>query len=113
MKLNSMSRLDSGITSSNLIYTTSLFTQIFLIDLSLQSENATWTSLTKLECEEFGGLLVGEACGFVPDITLMSFILFFGTYTCSMALKKFKTSRFFPTTVSDNPYVNNISALIW
>lgn len=63
------------------------------------SENATWASLTKLECKEFGGLLVGEACGFVPDITLMSFILFFGTYTCSMALKKFKTSRFFPTTV--------------
>uniref|UniRef100_A0A3Q2XST1 Anion exchange protein n=1 Tax=Hippocampus comes TaxID=109280 RepID=A0A3Q2XST1_HIPCM len=43
--------------------------------------------------------LVGEACNYVPDITLMSFILFFGTYACSMALKKFKTSRFFPTKV--------------
>uniref|UniRef100_A0A672NEW4 Anion exchange protein n=1 Tax=Sinocyclocheilus grahami TaxID=75366 RepID=A0A672NEW4_SINGR len=43
--------------------------------------------------------LVGTACNFVPDITLMSFILFFGTYTCSMCLKKFKTSPFFPTTV--------------
>ncbi|KAM4532422.1 electrogenic sodium bicarbonate cotransporter 1-like isoform 1-T1 [Fundulus diaphanus] len=62
-------------------------------------ENATWASLTKEECDNLGGLLVGEACGYVPDITLMSFILFFGTYTCSMALKKFKTSRFFPTTV--------------
>uniref|UniRef100_A0A3Q3DVF7 Anion exchange protein n=1 Tax=Hippocampus comes TaxID=109280 RepID=A0A3Q3DVF7_HIPCM len=51
------------------------------------SENATWASL------------VGEACNYVPDITLMSFILFFGTYACSMALKKFKTSRFFPTKV--------------
>lgn len=43
---------------------------------------------------------MGNNCEYVPDITLMSFILFFGTYTCSMALKKFKTSRYFPTTVS-------------
>ncbi|XP_028274443.1 electrogenic sodium bicarbonate cotransporter 1-like isoform X2 [Parambassis ranga] len=63
------------------------------------SPNATWASLSRKQCVKFGGQLVGEACGFVPDITLMSFILFFGTYTCSMALKKFKTSRFFPTTV--------------
>uniref|UniRef100_A0A3Q2PV55 Anion exchange protein n=1 Tax=Fundulus heteroclitus TaxID=8078 RepID=A0A3Q2PV55_FUNHE len=62
-------------------------------------ENASWASLTKEQCDSLGGLLEGEACGYVPDITLMSFILFFGTYTCSMALKKFKTSRFFPTTV--------------
>uniref|UniRef100_A0A8C6PYT3 Anion exchange protein n=1 Tax=Nothobranchius furzeri TaxID=105023 RepID=A0A8C6PYT3_NOTFU len=64
-----------------------------------KTENATWASLSKEECLDNGGLLIGEACGYVPDITLMSFILFFGTYTCSMALKKFKTSRFFPTTV--------------
>ncbi|KAL4623264.1 electrogenic sodium bicarbonate cotransporter 1 isoform X2 [Arapaima gigas] len=61
--------------------------------------NATWSSLTKTECLKYGGELVGKACKFVPDITLMSFILFFGTYTCSMCLKKFKTSPFFPTTV--------------
>ncbi|XP_061822535.1 electrogenic sodium bicarbonate cotransporter 1-like isoform X2 [Nerophis lumbriciformis] len=63
------------------------------------SENATWASLGRRQCATYGGYLVGEACGYVPDITLMSFILFFGTYTCSMALKKFKTSRFFPTKV--------------
>ncbi|XP_072310557.1 electrogenic sodium bicarbonate cotransporter 1-like isoform X2 [Eucyclogobius newberryi] len=61
--------------------------------------NATWDSLTKSQCLHYGGHLVGEACGYVPDITLISFILFFGTYTCSMSLKKFKTSRFFPTRV--------------
>ncbi|XP_026152859.1 electrogenic sodium bicarbonate cotransporter 1-like isoform X1 [Mastacembelus armatus] len=61
--------------------------------------NDTWASLTKDQCLKYGGRLVGETCGYVPDITLMSFILFFGTYTCSMGLKKFKTSRFFPTTV--------------
>uniref|UniRef100_A0A667ZQX0 Anion exchange protein n=1 Tax=Myripristis murdjan TaxID=586833 RepID=A0A667ZQX0_9TELE len=53
----------------------------------------------KDQCVKYGGRLVGETCGFVPDITLMSFMLFFGTYTCSMCLKKFKTSRFFPTRV--------------
>ncbi|XP_037548627.1 electrogenic sodium bicarbonate cotransporter 1 [Nematolebias whitei] len=62
-------------------------------------ENASWALLTKEQCEISGGLLVGNACDYVPDITLMSLILFFGTYTCSMGLKKFKTSRFFPTTV--------------
>nr|QOU09173.1 csolute carrier family 4 member 4 [Lateolabrax maculatus] len=61
--------------------------------------NATWSSLSKTECLKYNGELVGKACEFVPDITLMSFILFFGTYTCSMCLKKFKTSPFFPTTV--------------
>ncbi|KAM4635186.1 electrogenic sodium bicarbonate cotransporter 1-like isoform 3-T4 [Polymixia lowei] len=61
--------------------------------------NATWASLTKKQCLKYGGTLVGDVCGFVPDITLISFILFLGTYTCSMCLKKFKTSRFFPTTV--------------
>ncbi|XP_034548227.1 solute carrier family 4 member 4a isoform X2 [Notolabrus celidotus] len=61
--------------------------------------NATWSSLTKTECLKYKGELVGKSCEFVPDIALMSFILFFGTYTCSMCLKKFKTSPFFPTTV--------------
>ncbi|XP_053181891.1 solute carrier family 4 member 4a isoform X6 [Scomber japonicus] len=61
--------------------------------------NATWSSLSKTECLKYNGELVGKACDFVPDVTLMSFILFFGTYTCSMGLKKFKTSPFFPTTV--------------
>ncbi|XP_074527150.1 electrogenic sodium bicarbonate cotransporter 1-like [Halichoeres trimaculatus] len=61
--------------------------------------NATWSSLTKTECLKYNGELVGKSCDFVPDITLMSFILFFGTYTCSMCLKKFKSSPFFPTTV--------------
>lgn len=59
-----------------------------------------WAALTAKECLKYGGQLVGNSCDYVPDITLMSFILFFGTYTCSMALKKFKTSRYFPTTVS-------------
>uniref|UniRef100_A0A4W3JDV0 Anion exchange protein n=1 Tax=Callorhinchus milii TaxID=7868 RepID=A0A4W3JDV0_CALMI len=64
-------------------------------------ENATidWTSLSKMGCLKHGGTLVGKSCKYVPDITLMSFILFFGTYTCSMSLKKFKTSPYFPTKI--------------
>ncbi|XP_060707503.1 electrogenic sodium bicarbonate cotransporter 1-like isoform X4 [Hemiscyllium ocellatum] len=58
-----------------------------------------WPSLTKTDCEGYGGRVVGTSCGFVPDVTLMSFILFLGTYTCSMTLKNFKTSPYFPTTI--------------
>ncbi|XP_048876361.1 electrogenic sodium bicarbonate cotransporter 1-like isoform X2 [Brienomyrus brachyistius] len=61
--------------------------------------NATWASLSRDECLKYGGKLVGLSCEFVPDITLMSFILFLGTYSFTMCLKKFKTSPFFPTTV--------------
>uniref|UniRef100_A0A4W5RKP7 Anion exchange protein n=1 Tax=Hucho hucho TaxID=62062 RepID=A0A4W5RKP7_9TELE len=70
-----------------------------LISTVLTSVNTTWASLDKKQCVMYGGELIGPACGFVPDVTLMSFILFLGTYTCSMSLKKFKFSRFFPTTV--------------
>uniref|UniRef100_A0A7N8WIW0 Anion exchange protein n=1 Tax=Mastacembelus armatus TaxID=205130 RepID=A0A7N8WIW0_9TELE len=79
------------------------FHLIFVVTVKVTNDtspmNDTWASLTKDQCLKYGGRLVGETCGYVPDITLMSFILFFGTYTCSMGLKKFKTSRFFPTTV--------------
>ncbi|XP_053921554.1 electrogenic sodium bicarbonate cotransporter 1 isoform X1 [Cuculus canorus] len=71
-----------------------------LLSSPAEMSNSTvdWSSLTTKECLKYGGQLVGNNCDYVPDITLMSFILFFGTYTCSMALKKFKTSRYFPTT---------------
>ncbi|XP_070804490.1 electrogenic sodium bicarbonate cotransporter 1 [Pituophis catenifer annectens] len=64
----------------------------------LHNDTIEWSSLTKKKCLHFGGQLLGNNCKYVPDITLMSCILFLGTYTCSMALKKFKTSRYFPTT---------------
>ncbi|XP_067850616.1 electrogenic sodium bicarbonate cotransporter 1-like isoform X2 [Heptranchias perlo] len=58
-----------------------------------------WSSLSKKDCVKYGGSMVGESCSYVPDVALMSFILFLGTYTCSMALKNFKTSPYFPTTI--------------
>ncbi|XP_073181203.1 electrogenic sodium bicarbonate cotransporter 4 isoform X10 [Lepidochelys kempii] len=56
-----------------------------------------WTQLSKKECLKYGGSLVGKSCKFVPDLALMSFILFFGTYSMTVTLKKFKFSRYFPT----------------
>ncbi|NXD02796.1 S4A5 protein, partial [Certhia familiaris] len=58
-----------------------------------------WTQLSKKECLRYGGNLVGKSCKFVPDLALMSFILFFGTYSMTLTLKKFKFSRYFPTKV--------------
>ncbi|KFQ19594.1 Electrogenic sodium bicarbonate cotransporter 1, partial [Mesitornis unicolor] len=72
--------------------------ELFYSSPEMNTSGIEWSSLTTKECLKYGGRLVGNNCGYVPDITLMSFILFFGTYTCSMALKKFKTSRYFPTT---------------
>ncbi|KAJ8400065.1 hypothetical protein AAFF_G00401040 [Aldrovandia affinis] len=56
-----------------------------------------WTQLSKKECLKYGGTLVGKSCKYVPDLALMSFILFFGTYSMTVSLKKFKFSRYFPT----------------
>ncbi|XP_028312250.1 electrogenic sodium bicarbonate cotransporter 4 [Gouania willdenowi] len=56
-----------------------------------------WSQLSKKECLKYGGSLVGRSCKYVPDLALMSFILFFGTYSMTITLKKFKFSRYFPT----------------
>uniref|UniRef100_A0A8C9RCG7 Anion exchange protein n=1 Tax=Scleropages formosus TaxID=113540 RepID=A0A8C9RCG7_SCLFO len=56
-----------------------------------------WSQLSKKECLKYGGSLVGNSCKYVPDLALMSFILFFGTYSMTITLKKFKFSRYFPT----------------
>uniref|UniRef100_A0A8C2GLX1 Anion exchange protein n=1 Tax=Cyprinus carpio TaxID=7962 RepID=A0A8C2GLX1_CYPCA len=61
------------------------------------SNTLDWTQLSKKECVKYGGSLVGKSCKYVPDLALMSFILFFGTYTMTVTLKKFKFSRYFPT----------------
>uniref|UniRef100_A0A7M4DXM9 Anion exchange protein n=1 Tax=Crocodylus porosus TaxID=8502 RepID=A0A7M4DXM9_CROPO len=57
------------------------------------------SQLTKKECLQLGGHLVGTSCNYVPDITFMSFVLFLGTFLCSMTLKHFKLSRYFPTAL--------------
>uniref|UniRef100_A0A665V8E4 Anion exchange protein n=1 Tax=Echeneis naucrates TaxID=173247 RepID=A0A665V8E4_ECHNA len=66
---------------------------------SLNVTALDWSQLSKKECLKYGGSLVGKSCKYVPDLALMSFILFFGTYTMTVSLKKFKFSRYFPTKV--------------
>ncbi|KAM9329770.1 electrogenic sodium bicarbonate cotransporter 1 [Gastrophryne carolinensis] len=91
-------------SNSSLFNETTDFPLDFLTSTAATTEDPhhnhsiVWSSLTKKQCLKYGGELQGNNCGYIPDVTLMSFILFFGTYTCSMALKKFKTSRYFPTT---------------
>ncbi|XP_025061596.1 anion exchange protein 4 isoform X3 [Alligator sinensis] len=62
-------------------------------------EPANRSQLRKKECLQLGGHLVGTSCNYVPDITFMSFVLFLGTFLCSMTLKRFKLSRYFPTAL--------------
>ncbi|KAH0515934.1 Electrogenic sodium bicarbonate cotransporter 4 [Microtus ochrogaster] len=71
---------------------TSLYTPLNLTALD-------WSLLSKKECLSYGGRLLGNSCRFIPDLALMSFILFFGTYSMTLTLKKFKFSRYFPTKV--------------
>uniref|UniRef100_A0A671YM51 Anion exchange protein n=1 Tax=Sparus aurata TaxID=8175 RepID=A0A671YM51_SPAAU len=65
--------------------------------LHLPPSSTLALSLSKKECVKYGGALVGNSCKYVPDLALMSFILFFGTYSMTVSLKKFKFSRYFPT----------------
>uniref|UniRef100_A0A8B9C9F4 Anion exchange protein n=1 Tax=Anser brachyrhynchus TaxID=132585 RepID=A0A8B9C9F4_9AVES len=53
--------------------------------------------LSRAQCLSRGGQLLGASCQYVPDIALLSFLLFGGTFLCCTALKHFKSSRYFPT----------------
>uniref|UniRef100_A0A8C8AXG4 Anion exchange protein n=1 Tax=Otus sunia TaxID=257818 RepID=A0A8C8AXG4_9STRI len=69
----------------------------------------TWENLTVTECRYLHGEFQGPACGhngpYAPNVVLWCCILFFSTFVLSSFLKKFKTSRYFPSrvrsTVSD------------
>lgn len=83
----------------SLLSLTSTFFSVFVPSSQLNVTALDWTQLSKKECVKYGGSLVGKSCKYVPDLALMSFILFFGTYTMTVTLKKFKFSRYFPTKV--------------
>ncbi|XP_062986204.1 anion exchange protein 4 [Elgaria multicarinata webbii] len=76
-----------------------LFPNLSSFGEPLDLEPGNWSLLTKKQCVQLGGRLVGNSCSYVPDITFMSSILFLGTFLCSMALKNFKSSRYFPTVL--------------
>uniref|UniRef100_A0A669F9D1 Anion exchange protein n=1 Tax=Oreochromis niloticus TaxID=8128 RepID=A0A669F9D1_ORENI len=89
---------DQGESSNYFFY---YFMLIFYLILFSVIAGVGWTLMTsqlsKKECVKYGGMLVGNSCKYVPDLALMSFILFFGTYSMTVSLKKFKFSRYFPT----------------
>ncbi|XP_046386758.1 electroneutral sodium bicarbonate exchanger 1 isoform X2 [Ischnura elegans] len=59
-------------------------------------------ALSKDNCTRYNGTLQGLDCDtpkYVPDVFLMSVILFLGTFLLSVILKDFKNSLFFPSKV--------------
>ncbi|XP_039560343.1 anion exchange protein 4 isoform X3 [Passer montanus] len=77
-------------------------------DTSLPSPLATWQppatpALSRTQCLDQGGHLLGTSCQYVPDITLVSFLLFGGTFLFCIALKRFRSSRYFPVGVRKLP----------
>ncbi|KAJ8686552.1 hypothetical protein QAD02_022346, partial [Eretmocerus hayati] len=64
--------------------------------------NNSWSSLNATACKDLNGVLVGDGCNtphYVPDVFLMSIILFMGTFLLSVQLKEFKNALFFPSKV--------------
>uniref|UniRef100_A0A8C2TPQ1 Anion exchange protein n=1 Tax=Coturnix japonica TaxID=93934 RepID=A0A8C2TPQ1_COTJA len=59
--------------------------------------SAALAALSRAQCLSRGGHLLGTSCQYVPDIALLSFLLFGGTFLCCTTLKRFKSSRYFPT----------------
>ncbi|KFP69290.1 Electrogenic sodium bicarbonate cotransporter 1, partial [Acanthisitta chloris] len=55
---------------------------------------AAWT-----QCLDRGGHLLGTSYQYVPDVTLLSFLLFWGTFLSCTALKHFRSSCYFPAGV--------------
>uniref|UniRef100_A0A8C4XRG6 Anion exchange protein n=1 Tax=Falco tinnunculus TaxID=100819 RepID=A0A8C4XRG6_FALTI len=66
--------------------------------LSLQPP-AVPAGLSRTQCLGQGGHLLGTSCQYVPDVTLVSFLLFGGTFLSCTVLKHFRSSRYFPVGV--------------
>ncbi|NXO97129.1 S4A4 protein, partial [Certhia brachydactyla] len=58
-----------------------------------------FAGLSRTQCLDRGGSLLGTSCQYVPDVTLISFLLFGGTFLFCTALKHFRSSRYFPVGV--------------
>ncbi|NWU86821.1 S4A4 protein, partial [Onychorhynchus coronatus] len=66
---------------------------------SMQPPPATPGGLSRTQCLDQGGHLLGTSCQYVPDVTLISFLLFGGTFLSCTALNCFRSSRYFPAGV--------------
>ncbi|NXU57966.1 S4A4 protein, partial [Turnix velox] len=76
--------------------------------------SAAQEKLSRTQCLAQGGHLLGTSCQYVPDVTLISFLLFGVTFLSCTALKRFRSSRYFPVavrkTVSDFAIILTILA---
>ncbi|KAL3855166.1 hypothetical protein ACJMK2_014388 [Sinanodonta woodiana] len=52
--------------------------------------------VTREDCEKYGGILEGEGCNYVPNVFILSVLLFLGTFTIACTLKSFRKSNFLP-----------------
>lgn len=71
------------------------------------------TSFLKGECLKLNGSLSGAGCSMstpVPDVYLMSIILFLGTFILSVQLKDFKNALFFPSKVRQ--FISDFAVII-
>ncbi|NWI46818.1 S4A4 protein, partial [Picathartes gymnocephalus] len=66
---------------------------------SIQSPPTSLAGLSRTQCLDRGGQLLGTSCQYVPDVTLISFLLFGGTFLSCTTLKRFRSSRYFPVGV--------------
>ncbi|XP_039280416.1 electroneutral sodium bicarbonate exchanger 1 isoform X4 [Nilaparvata lugens] len=81
--------------------------------LSPDIESVSWKDLDRDSCLLFNGTLEGHDCfvpKYVPDVFLMSIILFFGTFLISIQLKDFKNALFFPSKVRQ--FVSDFAVII-
>ncbi|EEB11139.1 sodium-driven chloride bicarbonate exchanger, putative [Pediculus humanus corporis] len=79
----------------------------------LTDDVMNWTILTNEECLRNNGTLVGHGCpgqGYVPDVFLMSILLFIGTFLISVELKDFKNALFFPSKVRQ--FISDFAVII-
>ncbi|XP_070596800.1 electroneutral sodium bicarbonate exchanger 1 isoform X1 [Erythrolamprus reginae] len=70
---------------------------------NIDPSKVVWDNLTVSQCREIHGEFKGSTCGakgpLAPDVFLWSCILFFTTYILSSLLKKFRSTRYFPTKI--------------
>ena len=78
------------------------------VALTSPSDNTThlpldWDEVSKEECEDLGGILIGSGCDtphYSADVFFFSCLLFIFTFGLSFSLKNFRNTRFFPNKVS-------------
>uniref|UniRef100_A0A8C0V2W6 Anion exchange protein n=1 Tax=Cyanistes caeruleus TaxID=156563 RepID=A0A8C0V2W6_CYACU len=68
--------------------------------------------LSRTQCLDRGGHLLGTSCQYVPDVTLISFLLFGGTFLFCTALKRFRSSRYFPVHLQVRKMVSDFAVIL-